>query len=231
MSRKPAPSSAYSRKDIAKVRSLLAADKSVEEIAEDLPCTLDTAHEMVRQVMDEEEGGVIGRRSEDVYVDFVLRSRAMIRQLDEIIPELRSSRQGNAAVGAVLAKHKILDRMIERGQDFGFIAKRPSQHELVIAKLGDRELYDTLTREMSEYRDLVGRGSGSFLEVKAEPVARGAPAFRPGAGPPALAAPATAPIEIEPVAAPEPAEPIVPVRHSPLAAPTAGVVRRKATSP
>ena len=201
----------HTAKDLAKVLSLMTLAYTAEDIADELPAPLDQVREMMAQVLADEEVRVVGRRREEVFADYTIRTRGMIRQLDELLVELRSSRQGNAAVGAVVAKHKLMDKVIERGQDFGLIERKPAQHAIIVAKLDDRELGEMVAAELTAMRGLLASGGTHFLEVK--PAA-------PTVAAPVGAHTATIDVELEAGASAEPSgEPAPPAARSRKPAP------------
>ena len=64
--------------------------------------------------------------TETIFLDYVLRQNQNIRDLDNVQKLFQGSRQFTALVGAVKAKAEILDKVIEKGQEFGFFA--PTLH-------------------------------------------------------------------------------------------------------
>lgn len=208
------------RKDMAKLRAYVAQGMSLIEIAEsEAGWTPEWIADLHGRVLIEEEGAQVGRRTEEVFADYTIRTRANIRQLDEIIEDLKSSKQGSALVGAVKAKQDLMDRVIERGQTFGLIERKPDQRTILIAKMGDEELRRVLADEIAAMRGLMdGAGSSThLLDMDAVDVTA---TVRPAKPAPAAHdsgfAPPKAPRRVEiPDASP----------------PTPGVIRRRAIAP
>lgn len=213
------------------MRACLAAEMTFEEIAESTGWDYSKIRELQATIFAEEERSIIGRRREETFVDYVIRSRAHIAQLDAIALELTKSNQGSAAVGAILGKQKILDSIIARGQELGFVDKKPERREtaIVLARLDDQALAERAAQELAGIRGLMAAyGQGvKFLDVDAVPVAPSAP---PIAAPRAAPAPSEFRAEPPPTRAPDrtapaPAAPAGPERRPSGAA---GLVRRKA---
>jgi hypothetical protein len=158
-------------KDIARLRVLVGEGLTPDEMIERTGWDEDKLVEVREELFAQEEINVVGRRTEDVYVDYVVKTRANIRLLDEILEDLRMTKQGSAMVGAVKAKQDLFDRVLNRGQEFGFIEKRPerSQIGILVAKLDDAALGELLIGEITSLRSMMTvSGSTPFLEVVEE---------------------------------------------------------------
>lgn len=164
----PATTAIVNPKDMALCRSLISAGYEDDQIAEETGWDYEKIRAVRGVLYSVEERSVVGRRAEEVYVDYVARSRAHLRQLQELLDTLKGSNQGSAAVGAVKAKQDILDRIIARGQEMGFIDKRPERKEVVLARLDDRALIERLGVELAALRTLATRyGETPFIDVVA----------------------------------------------------------------
>lgn len=158
-------------KDINKLRAWTASGFTPDEIVDRSGWTEEKLAEVRAELFAREEMEVVGRRTEDVFVDYVMRTRANIRQLDEILEDLRMTKQGSAMVGAVKAKQDLMDRVLNRGQEFGLIEKKPerSQIGIVVANMDDLALREMLVNEMNQLRSMMDSvGGKKFLEVKEE---------------------------------------------------------------
>lgn len=212
-------------KDMAILLAHLGAGDSDEEILAATGWDLDRLEEARSAVLAREGQRLVGRSSEDVYVDYVIRTRRNLQQLDGIMADLEESRQGSAMVGAVLAKQTLLDRMIKTGQDLGFVERKAVRHDhaVVVAKLDDVALQELLATEVDKTRELMRRGGRNLLEIEVE---------QPGTQyqqPPMARelAPAAAPV-LEGIAPKAPSEfqpPPLPVREP------AGAIKRRKVLP
>ena len=161
------------KSDLARTLAFVAAGWSVGEICEATGWDEPQATRLVKEALGEEERGILSRSSEAIFVDYVVRTRSHIRELDDLFESLRTSNQGSAAVGAIKAKQDLLDRMIERGQELGFVAKRPERKTVLFAHLDERGLAEALATELGGLRDLMSRhGEAPLLEVEAIEVTR-----------------------------------------------------------
>ena len=104
--------SGISTKDINKLRALQASGLTTDEIVDRSGWTEDKLSKVREELFAREEMDLVGRRTEDVFIDYVMRTRANIRQLDDILEDLRMTKQGSAMVGAVKAKQDLMDRIL-----------------------------------------------------------------------------------------------------------------------
>jgi len=153
-------------KDLALLRALMTECRDDLAILEQTGWTVEYLMLLKDALFAEEERTLLSARSEEVYVDYVVRTRANIRRLGELYETLKDSNQGSAAVGAVKASQDLMDRIIARGQELGFIDKRPEGKMVVLARLDDRALVEKLSTEMAGVRNLMARyGDVPFLDV------------------------------------------------------------------
>lgn len=153
---------ATKQQDKARVRALIAAGQDRYEIAGETGWALDRVESLQSEILAEEERVLVGRRTEEVYVDYVLRTRANISELQTLVETLDRKRQGSAVVGAIRAKQDLLDKILDRGQDFGFLRREPHRtlHGVVVANMSDPELRDFLGKQLTDLRHLVATRSG-----------------------------------------------------------------------
>lgn len=123
----------------------------------------------------------VGLSAEDHYILYAIRSGAHLRQLDDVFGQASQTVKGHlAAVGAVRAKQQILNDMVERGQEMGFVPRRPEQKHVSVlfANLSEGELRQRLLSERVETRALVqAYGNRDILEIEAPAEAVATPAF------------------------------------------------------
>lgn len=156
-------------RDLVKARAHVAEGLTDDEIAGALSIPIADAYALRERVYAEEERRIVGRRAEETFVDYSLRTGAHIRELDEAIEWLKRTKQGSAVVGAISAKQKLLDRALAVGQEMGFIRKRPETRTLIIAHLDDAALREALARELLDLRTLItSKGETPFLDAEYE---------------------------------------------------------------
>jgi hypothetical protein len=233
---RPSTSPAPTPREIAILRAMIAEGLNPEEIAERTGWSDEKVRDVRTTLYVEEERDVCGRRPEEVFVDYVVRSRGHIRELSDLVAEARRDPgQASAVVGAIKAKQGILDAIIKRGQELGFIDQRPEVKGIILAKLDDRALVEVLSREVEGVRGLMARyGSTPFIEVTSSTAATGEAPLR---GPAACATPSRP----RALSAPGPSRPVAsksefaPPKAPPPSAPpgpegSGQVVRRKAVA-
>jgi hypothetical protein len=153
-----------------------------EEIMDALAYTFDQYEEARKFLLDLKSEEVRGRSREHTYVEYVMEQRATIRALDKLAKDLDSKSQYNALVGAYRLRSDLLDKIIDRGHDFGFIKKTPERKEIVAGLIiGDMSAED-LKKEIVSHgkltRELLSKfGDGGFLELPDSPTHYGDPEF------------------------------------------------------
>ncbi|MFH1265013.1 MAG: hypothetical protein ABIK89_04755 [Planctomycetota bacterium] len=161
----------FSPRLIARIQSRLAGDESVPDIARAEGVTVDDVLAIRSAILDDHRAAYCSRPDDEVYVEFLSRSRANVAQLEEVIPELREHKQGVAVVGAIKAKQAILERVLEIGQSMGFVKRVPRRHEIAVltANLTSHELREAALAEVQRIQALVA-SDRDLLDVS-EPVA------------------------------------------------------------
>jgi hypothetical protein len=108
-----------------------------------------------------------GKSTEETYVDYLLAQKTNLADLTAMIQEFKKSKQYNAMVGAIRARSDILNHLINRGQEFGLIEKRPDEKRIIagvmVANLTNRQLQSLVVRELGQLdamRNKFGDGSG-----------------------------------------------------------------------
>jgi hypothetical protein len=156
--------------DLALIRSYLADGWEPDEIAIDAKMSVDRVRSLINQVYAEDGRTILGRTSETLYVDYVIRSRQNLRSLQDLRASLEGTNQAAAAVGAIKAQQDILDRIIKVGQDLGYVEKKPDRKEVLFGRLDDDQLNKRLQMEWELTRKMaVGFSNVSFLDVAPAP--------------------------------------------------------------
>lgn len=151
----------------AKVRSYLEDGKTHEDIAVLLGLDWADYETLVREYYEHESEDVRNKTTEQVYVDYVREQIRNIRDLTAILEQFKESKQHSAMVGAVRARSDIYDKIIDRGQQLGFIDKKPETKLIagvIVAQLSNKELRAAITEELGHLDSLVARyGDGQNL--------------------------------------------------------------------
>lgn len=121
-------------------------------------------------MFDSKAEEVRAKPTEHVYVQYIIDQAKNIKDLTEMINDFKNTRQHTAMVAAVKARSDIHDKLIKKGQEFGFIRQDPKTGDLGLGKLlGDmsnKQLRVAITAELRTLNDLVGRyGDGNILDV------------------------------------------------------------------
>jgi hypothetical protein len=93
-----------------------------------------------------------------------------LKDLDGMIESFKTTKQYNAMVGAVRARSEILDKLIEKGQEFGLVHKMPDRKEIVagilVADLTNKELKQMITAELSNLNGMMKRyGDKTIMDM------------------------------------------------------------------
>jgi len=117
---------------------------------------------------------------EQVYCEYILAQMANIHDLSDMISQFRRSNQYSAMVGAVRARADILDRIIDRGQEFDLVVRKPEEKRIVagvlVANLSNEQLKTAIVRELGNMNRLMkGVAEGSITELDPGNLYEGAP--------------------------------------------------------
>ncbi len=124
-------------------------------------------HEILSLMFSTKGDEVRRKTTEEHYVQYCLEQRRCIKDIDELTKNLNEKTQYNAIVGAIRLRSDILDKMVERGQEFGLIAKAPEKRQImhghVLADLSDKDLKKKIAEQLTDMGDLVKRfGDGKI---------------------------------------------------------------------
>lgn len=153
---------------IARVHAQLQAGIQAPDIARIEGVPVEDVIAIRSAILDDYRVADCNRPVEEVWVEYLTRTRANIAQMDEVIPELREHKQGVAVVGAIKAKQGFLDQAMKVGQDLGFIRRVPVRHEVfaLTANLTSHEMRELATAEIQRIQALVAT-DGDLLDMDA----------------------------------------------------------------
>jgi hypothetical protein len=164
------------------IETKMMEGESREEIMDGLGYNPDQYAEARKFLLDAKSDEVRGKSREHIYVEYMIEQRGTIKQIDELVNGLKTSSQYNAMVGALRLKTDLVDRIIDRGIDFGFIKKTPERKEIIAGVLiGDMSTAD-LKKEIMEHGKLTKSllekfGDSSFLALPDKPIHYTEPSF------------------------------------------------------
>lgn len=102
---------------------------------------------------------------EEWFVDYIVKQSANVKVLTDMLTSWKTSKQQSAIVGAVRARSEIYDKIIERGQSFGLIDRKPEEKRIIagiaVAQLSNNQLQKAILREI----DGLNRYMSMFPEV------------------------------------------------------------------
>ena len=151
------------RHDVAALRVFIAQGTPVDRILEATGWTAETLGSLQAELFAEEERLRVGRRPEDVFVEYSLRTEDNVAALDDLIEQFHDSRQGSALVGAIKAKQDLYNQVIKLGQELGLVKKEPNKHVHLVGNMSDPELRVYINRKLRRIRELSDRGNDLHL--------------------------------------------------------------------
>jgi len=101
------------------------------EVMELLGYTVETYEEVRKFMLEMRTSELREKPREHVYIDYVIEQRKNLYDLDNLIKNLDEKTQYNAVVGAIRLRSDIVDKIVEKGQEFGFIKKTAERKELI----------------------------------------------------------------------------------------------------
>lgn len=154
----------------AKLRAYLAAGETDHKACEQLGMSWADFEELKARMMEFEVERVKDTPPEQIYVEYLINQESNIQALTDMIGQFQESRQATAMVGAVKARAEIYDKMIAKGQEFGFVKKVPERQEIVagimVATLSNEELRAAIAGEMTSLHGLMDAyGTKPIIDV------------------------------------------------------------------
>lgn len=160
----------------ARLRAFLASGDSDHEACTKLNIGWADYEELRTKMLEFEVDRVRKRSPDQVYVEYCMQQENNIHALSTMIDTFHESKQYGAMVGAVKARAEIYDKIIEKGQEFGIIDKRPDRQEIIhgilIRDLTDQDLQHhifTAVQNLAGMIDKYGQAV-TILDVEAGPV-------------------------------------------------------------
>lgn len=152
----------------------LTHGKTPEEAAEEMGLDSETFEEIRAGMFEVKAREIKGRPTEHVFVQYVIDQTNNLNDLTDTIRAFKdpnnASKQYNALVGAVRARAEILDKIIEKGQEFGIIEKKPEEKIIrggvVVSNLKDDQLKKMITGALSNLNRLMEQhGEVNIVDV------------------------------------------------------------------
>lgn len=157
------------------IEARILAGDSRDEIMDAIGYTTEQYNEARRFMLDQKVEDLRGKSREHQYVEYVLEQRGVIRTLDKLAKDLDTKSQYNAVVGALRLRSELLDKIIDRGVNFGLIKKEPDRKEIIagviMADMSTGDLKKAILDHGKSSRELLEKfGESSFMELPEKPL-------------------------------------------------------------
>lgn len=165
----------------ATIEGELVKGESETEIMDTLRIDAETYAEAKRFLFEQRSSAIRSMPNDHVYVDYVIQQRQNIQDLNDLIRNLDKKKQYNALVGAIRLRSDIMDKIVDRGQQFGLIKKVAERREivggLIIADMAEGELRKAIAKQLKDMESMMSKfGEKSFLELETGAIHYGEPA-------------------------------------------------------
>ena len=151
------------------IRTLIGKDYSDFEIMERLELQPHILQQYQQRISDIDTGNFHKLNRVKVYSDYVLKSRVIIKELDEVKKKFSNRGQFTALVAAIKEKREVYKDVIKLGQDLGFIEKKANmvklEGEISFSNYSKDEIKAEIEKEMLK---LEGMASGNVIEMRPE---------------------------------------------------------------
>lgn len=148
-----------SKKDMIELSVTIQAElvegREDVEIAADLGLDSETYDSVKKLMLDRRAEELRQRPREHAYVEYCIDQKRNIKALDRLIVNLDSKSQYNALVGAIRLRSDIVDKIVQKGQEFGLIKKEAERREivggLIVAEMGPDDLRAAIVKNAEEF--------------------------------------------------------------------------------
>lgn len=170
------------REAVAKLLSLTLAGKDEDEIQALMGLTSAQLEQVKKELISREAERLVSRDNEEIYAEYVLNQLTCVRDLLRIQKDFKGEKNASALVGAVRARSDIFDKIVDRGQDLGFISKAPERKHItggvLVAEMSNSELRKAILTELQTVQTMmkeIGGGGRDLLDVSVGPIHRELP--------------------------------------------------------
>lgn len=160
------------RATFAKLRVYLTEGYEAEEIAGLMGFSWEDYEELLHEFYKYETTVIQDRTTEQVYVDYCLAQMQNIADLTKVFESFKTTKQHSAMVAAIKARSDIHDKIIARGQEFGFIEKKPEAKfvaGVLVAQLTDKDLRKAITDQVAHLDSLMSQFGGGESIIDIDP--------------------------------------------------------------
>ena len=155
------------------VYELRVEGKTDKEIMEILRYDAETFEEVTTAMYESRAERMRVMPREHVYIDYVTEQRRNIKDLNDLVTNLDKKTQYNALVGAIRLRSDILDKIVEKGQEFGVIKKQAQRTEIVagllVHDMTQEDLRKGILGQTKLLKDVMERyGDGDIMSLTPE---------------------------------------------------------------
>lgn len=134
---------------LTNLRVHIGLGKDDGQILEDMDATPSELRNFKEMLFRNDSHKLNGRPAEEVFLEYQWQMTAVVKELDVITDKAKKDNQFNPAVSAQKAKAKIIDDVMNRGQEMGVITRAAKRTEVVggilVGHLDAKELRDAIT--------------------------------------------------------------------------------------
>lgn len=160
------------RAAFTRLRVYFAEALEPEEIAAHMGFDWADYEDLVKKFYEHEAQTVRDKPTEQVYVEYCLAQAQNVSDLTKILGQFRKTSQHSAMVSAIRARSDIYDKMIARGQEFGFIEKKPEAKIIagvLVNQLTDKDLRAAITGQLGHLDELMTKYGGGSNIIDIDP--------------------------------------------------------------
>lgn len=162
----------------ATIKEMILGGNTDDEIMSTLGLSAESYSEAKRYMLDSGVADLQGLTREHHFVMYSMVQDRNIRDLDNLIGKMDSTRAHNALVGAIRLRSDISDRKMQMAFDLGVISKKPSQTEIIGGVAVVHMSADDLRKEIRGHAEattgmMARYGEVSLMDIDPGPIHRG----------------------------------------------------------
>ena len=155
---------------VVTIHSRMLEGLSDQEIADEMGFSLDDFLKFKQTMFEIKSKEVKEKPNEHVYVEYMLEQTKNIKALTTVIDDATGTKNYSAIVNAVRTRADILDRVLNKGQEFGFIHREPDRKEIIagkaITELSKDKLKSLILAELNSVNAMFKKfGDKNIIEV------------------------------------------------------------------
>lgn len=144
---------------LSKVRQLIGANRTDEEIAQQLNLQPHVLAEYKSKILQFDRAFLENLDRYSAFSDYLLKMGFLIRELQQAVTICKRNNQGQALVAAIWRKKEAYDAILKWAQDFGFIERTAAELKLTsefsFNTMSDKEVREEIEREVRKMEELV----------------------------------------------------------------------------